>query len=135
MSMSDPLGDMLARIRNAQMRRKETVLVPVSKLRARVLDVFASEGYLRSYKVIAGSEVGSPVDMFEIRLKYFDDRPVIRKLSRISKPGRRVYVSVKDGLRVAGGLGVAVLSTSRGVMSDYAAREARVGGEVLCQIF
>jgi small subunit ribosomal protein S8 len=132
MSMVDPLGDMLTRIRNAQMRRKTSVSTPGSKLRARVLDVLKSEGYIRGYST---TEYDAGRTEFEIELKYHDGTPVIREISRVSKPGRRVYSSVGNLPRVANGLGVAIVSTPRGVMADHEAREQNVGGEVLCTIF
>ncbi len=132
MAMNDPLGDMLTRIRNAQMRRRPKVLTPASNLRGRVLDVLASEGYIRGY---ARFEPKDGMPEFEIELKYFDGQPAIREISRVSKPGRRVYSPVKDIPTVANGLGVAILSTPKGVMSDAKAREENVGGEVLCNIF
>jgi small subunit ribosomal protein S8 len=132
MSMVDPLGDMLTRIRNAQMRRKTSVSTPGSKLRARVLDVLKSEGYIRGYST---TEYDAGRTEFEIELKYHDGTPVIREISRVSKPGRRVYSSVDNLPRVANGLGVAIVSTPRGVMADHEAREQNVGGEVLCTIF
>ncbi|MCV2882411.1 30S ribosomal protein S8 [Actibacterium sp. XHP0104] len=132
MSMNDPLGDMLTRIRNAQMRGKSTVRTPASKLRAWVLDVLLDEGYIRGYEKIDGAN-GLPEIV--ISLKYFDGTPVIRELKRVSTPGRRVYMSVKDIPSVRQGLGVSIVSTSKGVMSDAAARTANVGGEVLCTVF
>ncbi len=130
--MNDPIGDMLTRIRNAQMRGKSTVETPASKLRAWVLDVLADEGYIRGYEKITGKD-GHPA--LDISLKYFDGTPVIRELRRVSTPGRRVYMGVKDIPTVRQGLGVSIVSTSKGVMSDAAARSANVGGEVLCTIF
>ncbi|WP_114964860.1 30S ribosomal protein S8 [Alkalilacustris brevis] len=130
--MNDPLADMLTRIRNAQMRGKSTVRTPASKLRAWVLDVLLEEGYIRGYEH-ATDERGHPE--LEISLKYHDGVPVIRELKRISKPGRRVYAGVKEIPEVRNGLGVSVVSTPKGVMSDAAARAANVGGEVLCQVF
>jgi small subunit ribosomal protein S8 len=130
--MTDPLGDMLTRIRNAQMRHKSKVKTPASKLRGNVLDVLKKEGYIRGY---SQTEYESGKSEFEIELKYFDGEPVIRSITRISKPGRRVYSSVKNIPTVANGLGVSILSTPRGVMSDDDARENNVGGEVLCSIF
>ncbi|MFV0512632.1 MAG: 30S ribosomal protein S8 [Jhaorihella sp.] len=130
--MNDPIGDMLTRIRNAQMRGKSTVLTPASKLRAWVLDVLADEGYIRGYEKITGAD-GHPA--IEISLKYYEGAPVIRELKRVSKPGRRVYMGVKDIPAVRGGLGVSIVSTPKGVMSDANARAANVGGEVLCTIF
>ena len=132
MSMNDPLGDMLTRIRNAQMRGKSTVRTPASKLRAWVLYVLKDEGYIRGYES-AQSAAGLPE--LEISLKYFEGTPVIREIKRVSKPGRRVYASVKDIPSVRNGLGVSIVSTPKGVMSDAAARTANVGGEVLCTVF
>ena len=132
MSMNDPLGDMLTRIRNAQLRGKSTVVTPASKLRAWVLDVLADEGYIRGYSAVTGKD-GHPA--LEISLKYFEGTPVIRELKRVSKPGRRVYMGVKDIPSVRNGLGVSIVSTPKGVMSDAAARSANVGGEVLCTVF
>jgi small subunit ribosomal protein S8 len=130
--MNDPLGDMLTRIRNAQMRGKSTVVTPASKLRAWVLDVLKDEGYIRGYENTTDKN-GHPA--IEISLKYFDGTPVIRELKRVSTPGRRVYMSVKDLPQVRQGLGVSIVSTSRGVMSDANARQANVGGELLCTVF
>ena len=132
MSMNDPLGDMLTRIRNAQMRRRGRVTTPGSKLRARVLEVLQQEGYIRGF---SSTEYGNGRTEFEIELKYFDGEPVIRSIERVSKPGRRVYASVDTMPRVADGLGTTILSTPKGVMADHAARESNVGGEVLCKVF
>lgn len=132
MAITDPLGDMLTRIRNAQMRRKTKVSTPASRLRGSVLDVLQSEGYIRGYSQV---EYDGGKAEFEIELKYFDGEPVIREISRVSKPGRRVYSSVKNIPRVANGLGVSILSTPKGVMSDHQARDENVGGEVLCRVF
>jgi small subunit ribosomal protein S8 len=132
MMMNDPLGDMLTRIRNAQMRGKSTVSTPASKLRAWVLDVLADEGYIRGYeKNTSDNGQGELV----ISLKYFEGTPVIREIKRVSKPGRRVYMGVKEIPSVRNGLGVSIVSTPKGVMSDAAARSANVGGEVLCTVF
>jgi len=130
--MNDPLGDMLTRIRNAQMRNRPKVSTPASKLRERVLEVLAEEGYIRGF---ARVDFDGGKSEIEIELKYFDGQPVIRDIKRISKPGRRVYSSVKDLPTVGNGLGVAILSTPKGVMSDSRARNENVGGEVLCNIF
>jgi small subunit ribosomal protein S8 len=130
--MNDPLGDMLTRIRNAGMRRKSKVQTPGSKLRANVLDVLEAEGYIRGYST---TEYGSGRTEFEIELKYYDGHPVIREITRVSKPGRRVYAAVDAMPRVANGLGITIVSTPKGVMADHAAREANVGGEVLCKVF
>ena len=130
--MNDPLGDMLTRIRNAGMRRKGKVQTPGSKLRANVLDVLEQEGYIRGY---SSTEYGNGRTEFEIELKYYDGQPVIREISRVSKPGRRVYAAVDAMPRVANGLGITIMSTPKGVMADHAARESNVGGEVLCKVF
>ena len=132
MAVIDPVGDMLTRIRNAQMRRKTKVGTPGSKLRARVLDVLQSEGFIRGY---SATEFGNGRTEFEIELKYYDGHPVIKTIERVSKPGRRVYVSVDNLPRVANGLGISIVSTPKGVMADHDARENNVGGEVLCKVF
>ena len=132
MSMNDPLGDMLTRIRNAIGRKKSKVSTPASKLRARVLDVLKSEGYIRDYTQIDFDNGKSEI---EIELKYFEGEPVMREIARVSKPGRRVYVGVKSIPDVANGLGISILSTPKGVMADHQAREENVGGEVLCRVF
>ncbi len=130
--MNDPIGDMLTRIRNAQLRGKSTVSTPASKLRAWVLDVLADEGYIRGYEK-GSDERGHPT--IEIELKYYEGTPVIRELKRVSKPGRRVYMGVQDIPSVRQGLGVSIVSTPKGVMSDANARSQNVGGEVLCTVF
>jgi|TARA_A200000159_G_scaffold114551_1_gene107723 small subunit ribosomal protein S8 len=130
--MNDPIGDMLTRIRNAQMRGKSTVSTPASKLRAWVLDVLADEGYIRGYEKTSSTDGHGAI---EISLKYFDGVPVIKELKRISKPGRRVYLGVKDIPQVRQGLGVSIVSTPQGVMSDANARAKNVGGEVICTVF
>ena len=130
--MNDPIGDMLTRIRNAQMRGKSSVSTPASKLRAWVLDVLADEGYIRGYEKTSSTDGHSAI---EISLKYFDGVPVIKELKRISKPGRRVYLGVKDIPQVRQGLGVSIVSTPQGVMSDANARAKNVGGEVICTVF
>ncbi|EJF90080.1 30S ribosomal protein S8 [Bartonella melophagi] len=132
MSMSDPLGDMLTRIRNALSRKKGKVVTPASKLRRRVLDVLQSEGYIRGYNQV---DFGKGKSEIEIELKYFEGSAVIREISRVSKPGRRVYVSAKSIPQVANGLGISILSTPKGVMADHEAREQNVGGEILCRVF
>ena len=132
MSMNDPLGDMLTRIRNASMRGKSTVRTPASKIRRWVLDVLKSEGYIRGYEDVK-TERG--LDEIEISLKYFDGQSVIRELRRVSTPGRRVYSGVQEIPQVRQGLGIAIVSTPKGVMSDAQARAANVGGEVLCTVF
>jgi small subunit ribosomal protein S8 len=132
MAMNDPLGDLIARINNAQMRNKSKVSSPASRLRESVLEVLKSEGYIRGY---ASVEHANGRNELEIELKYFDGAPVIREISRVSKPGRRVYTSIGDLKPVKNGLGISILSTSKGVMSDNAARDANVGGEVLCRVY
>ncbi len=130
--VNDPVGDMIARIKNAAMRGRSKVLCPASKMRARVLDVLADEGYIRSYHLV---QTPGAFPEFEIELKYFDGQPVIVEISRISKPGRRVYSSIGDLKPVKNGLGISILSTPKGVMSDAAARDANVGGEVLLRVY
>jgi len=132
MAINDPLGDMLTRIRNAQQRRRPKVVSPASNLRARVLDVLAEEGYIRGY---TRTDHKAGISELEIELKYTNGQPAIREIERVSKPGRRVYSPVRDIPTVANGLGVAILSTPKGVMSDTRAREEKVGGEVLCNVF
>ncbi len=130
--MNDPIADMLTRIRNAQMRGKSVVATPASKLRRSVLEVMTEEGYIRGYEEATDAN-GHP--SYEISLKYYDGTPVIRELKRVSKPGRRVYLGVKEIPQVRQGLGVSIVSTSKGVMTDVSARAANVGGEVLCTVF
>jgi len=132
MSMSDPLGDMLTRIRNGQRVGKSTVCCPASKFRANVLGVLEREGFIRGY---SWAELATGIQELTIELKYAEGEPVIREINRISRPGRRVYSGIKDLQRVYNGLGISILSTPRGVMSDAEAREANVGGEVLCRVF
>jgi small subunit ribosomal protein S8 len=132
MAMNDPIGDMITRIRNAQMRNKSKVTTPGSKLRARILEVLKAEGYIRGYSAVENANGRTE---FEIELKYFDGEPVIREIARVSKPGRRVYVSVTGLPRVNNGLGMSIVSTPKGVMADHEARDANVGGEVLCTVF
>ena len=130
--MNDPLGDMLTRIRNAQMRGKSSVNTPASKLRRWVLDVLKAEGYIRGY---SETEIVNGASELEIELKYYEGQPVIQEIQRVSKPGRRVYSSVKTMPVVRNGLGISIVSTPKGVMSDNAARENNVGGEILCRVF
>jgi small subunit ribosomal protein S8 len=132
MSLSDPIGDMLTRIRNAQLRRRDVVQTPASTLRGRVLDVLKSEGFIRGY---SESKMDNGVAQFDIELKYSDNAPVIRTIERVSRPGRRVYASVKNIPSVANGLGVSILSTPKGVMADHEAKSQNLGGEVLCRVF
>ena len=132
MAVSDPLGDMLTRIRNAQRARHSSCMAPASKLRANVLDVLRREGFIRGF---AADELRPGVAQLRIELKYNEGEPVIKEITRISKPGRRVYSKIKELPRVYAGLGISILSTPRGVMSDAEARAANVGGEVLCRVF
>jgi small subunit ribosomal protein S8 len=132
MAMSDPLGDMLTRIRNGQRAQKSAVAVPASTLRASVLEVLKREGYIRGY---SEAEVKKGIKEFTVVLKYHDGEPVIKELSRVSKPGRRVYSKIKDLGRFYNGLGISVISTPKGVLSDNEAREQNVGGEILCRVF
>jgi small subunit ribosomal protein S8 len=132
MSMSDPLGDMLTRIRNGQMAAKSAIKAPASKLRANVLEVLRREGYIRGFETV---DLGGGKSELSIELKYHNGEPVIRELRRVSKPGRRIYKGVAELPSVYNGLGIAIVSTPRGVLSDAEARQARVGGEVLCTVF
>jgi small subunit ribosomal protein S8 len=132
MGVNDPVGDLITRIRNAQLRSKPKVSSPGSKLRERVLEVLKNEGYIRGFATV--EHAGGRSEL-EIELKYFDGEPVIREISRVSKPGRRVYVSVKNLPRINNGLGVAIVSTPKGVMADHDARDANVGGEILFTVF
>ena len=132
MSISDPIGDLLTRIRNGQRANLQSVTAPASKLRANLLTVLEREGYIRGFET---QEVSPGISEIRIALKYHDGSPVIRELTRVSKPGRRVYSKIKDLPRVYNGLGISILSTPQGLMSDAEARAANVGGEVLCQVF
>jgi small subunit ribosomal protein S8 len=132
MNMTDPLGDMLTRIRNGQSARKDSVLTPASRLRAGVLDVLQREGYIRGY---SKEETSGPAATIRIELKYFEGQPAIQHLARVSKPGRRVYAGATELPRVKNGLGITIVSTPKGVLSDAEARAENVGGEVLCQVF
>ena len=132
MSMSDPLGDMLTRIRNGQRAKLTAIASPSSKLRGSVLEVLKREGYIRSY---SQKEIKPGISELKIELKYHEGRPVIREIQRVSTPGRRVYSGAKDLPRIYGGLGISILSTPKGVMSDHEARAANIGGEVLCTVF
>jgi small subunit ribosomal protein S8 len=132
MALSDPLGDMLTRIRNGQQARKNAIHSPASRLRANVLEVLQKEGFIRGYSRM---DLDGGKAELTIELKYFEGQPVIREIKRVSTPGRRVYSSVKDLTRIRNGLGISILSTPRGVMSDGEARAANVGGEVLCTVF
>jgi small subunit ribosomal protein S8 len=131
MPMTDPLGDMLTRIRNGQQARKDSILTPASKLRAYVLDVLQREGYIRGYseEELAGQKG------LRIELKYFEGQPAIQHLVRVSKPGRRVYSGARELPRIRNGLGITIVSTPRGVLSDAEARDQNVGGEVLAEVF
>ena len=132
MSFSDPLGDMLTRIRNAQMRRREVVRVRASSLCERVLDTLKEQGFIRGYRREA---LRPGIDVLDVELKYHDGEPVIRSLKRVSRPGRRAYAAAKEIPLVYNGLGISILSTSRGVMSDAQARACNEGGEILCAVF
>ena len=132
MSMSDPLGDLLTRIRNAQKSRQTSCISPASRLRGNVLEVLKREGYIRGY---AQEQLRPGIAQFRIELKYNEGEPVIKEIHRVSKPGRRVYSKIRELPRVYAGLGVSILSTPRGVLSDAEARAANVGGEVLCRVF
>lgn len=132
MTMSDPLGDMLTRIRNGQRAHMGTVVSPASRFRGTVLEVLQKEGFIRSY---AEREIRPGLKEFDIELKYHNGEPVIKEIARVSTPGRRIYSGISDLQKVYGGLGISILSTPRGVMSDNEARDANVGGEVLCRVF
>lgn len=132
MSLSDPLADMLTRIRNAQRARQSRCVSPASRLRADVLEVLKREGYIRAWKM---EELRPGISNLDIELKYAEGEPVIKEITRVSKPGRRVYTKIKELPRFYSGLGISILSTPRGVMSDNEARAANVGGEVLCRVF
>jgi small subunit ribosomal protein S8 len=132
MSMTDPIADLLTRIRNGQQSHKSSISTPASAFRESVLSVLKREGYIRDFSRV---NIREGVDELKIELKYFDGAPVIKEISRVSRPGRRVYSKIKELPRVYNGLGIAILSTPRGVMSDAEAREANVGGEVLCHVF
>ena len=131
-AINDPLSDLIARIKNAAMRKRSKVTTPASRLRQRVLDVLQDEGYIRGYALV---EKPGEFPVFEVELKYFDGEPVIAEIARVSKPGRRVYSSIKDLKPIKNGLGISILSTPKGVMSDTAARDQNVGGEVLCRVY
>ena len=132
MSMSDPVADLLTRIRNGQMAKKDSVVAPGSRIRVNVLGVLVREGYIRGFERY---NIRTGIDEIKIELKYYEGQPVIREINRISRPGCRVYSKIRDLPRVYNGLGISILSTPRGIMSDSEAREANVGGEVLCQVF
>jgi small subunit ribosomal protein S8 len=131
MNLNDPVGDLITRIRNAQLRGRSKVTSPASTLRVRVLSVLKDEGYIRDYREV---ENGGHKEL-EIELKYYEGAPAIHEIQRVSKPGRRVYSSIKDLHLVRNGLGISILSTPKGVMSDAAARDANVGGEILCEVY
>ena len=132
MSLGDPIGDMLTRIRNGQMRSLNKIEIPFSNFRSKILEVLKREGYILSYEITTNEK---KIKNIFVKLKYYDGQPVIREIKRISKPGRRVYSSIKNLQKTYNGLGISILSTPRGVMSDNEAREANVGGEVLCTIY
>ncbi|MBX3428832.1 MAG: 30S ribosomal protein S8 [Hyphomonadaceae bacterium] len=131
MNINDPVGDLITRIRNAHLRGRSKTLSPASNLRARVLQVLKDEGYIRDFREIENEGRKE----LEIELKYFEGAPAIHEIQRVSKPGRRVYSSIKDLRLVRNGLGISIISTPKGVMSDNAARDANVGGEILCEVY
>lgn len=131
MNLNDPVGDLITRIRNAQMRGRSKLLSPASTLRVRVLNVLKDEGYIRDFREV---ETDGHKEL-EIELKYFEGAPAIHEIQRVSKPGRRVYSAVKDLRLVRNGLGISILSTPKGVMSDNSARQHNVGGEILCEVY
>jgi small subunit ribosomal protein S8 len=131
MNLNDPVGDLISRIRNAQLRGRSKLTSPASALRGRVLQVLKDEGYIRDFREVQNG----PHKELEIELKYFEGAPAIHQIQRVSKPGRRVYSAIKDLRLVRNGLGISILSTPKGVMSDAEARDANVGGEVLCEVY
>jgi small subunit ribosomal protein S8 len=132
MSISDPIGDMIARIRNGQMARKSSVKTPASRMRVGVLEALKEEGYIRGYEMTTNS-LGHPE--IKVELKYHEDEPVIQYIKRVSKPGRRFYSPIKELKPIYNGLGVNILSTSQGVMSEIKARQLGIGGEVVCSVY
>ena len=132
MSLGDPIGDMLTRIRNGQMRLLNKIEIPFSNFRSKILEVLKKEGYIINYEITTNDK---KIKNIFVKLKYYDGQPVIKEIKRVSKPGRRVYSSIKNLQKTYNGLGISILSTPRGVMSDNEAREANVGGEVLCTIY
>ena len=132
MSIADPIGDMITRIRNAQMRKLFSVSIPNSKFRAKVLDILKQEGYISNYKNVSDSSNKSSL---HVDLKYHDGMPVIKEIKKVSKPGRRIYAKASSISKIQNGLGLAIVSTSQGVMSDNDARSKNVGGEIICRVF
>tara|TARA_Y100000590_G_C15380158_1_gene886004 strand:+ start:125 stop:523 length:399 start_codon:yes stop_codon:yes gene_type:complete len=132
MTFIDPIGDMITRIRNAQMRLLDNVQIPGSKFRARILDVLKKEGYIADYKIVNDSK---KIESFSVNLKYNNGLPVIKEISRISKPGRRVYAKASSIPKIQNGLGLAIVSTSKGIMTDNEARSQKIGGEIICRVF
>ena len=132
MTFVDPIGDMITRIRNGQMRLLNKVLIPSSKYRAKILDVLKQEGYISGYKIVADENKNN---ILSVDLKYNNGLPVIREIKRISKPGRRIYARASSIPRIQNGLGLAIVSTSKGIMTDNDARSQNVGGEIICRVF
>ena len=132
MSLADPIGDMITRIRNAQMRFLESVNIPISKFRAKILDILKQEGYIADYKILKDTENKSN---FSVNLKYNNGQPVIKQIKRVSKPGRRIYAKANSIPKIQNGLGLAIVSTSHGIMSDNDARNKNIGGEIICRVF
>ena len=132
MTFVDPIGDMITRIRNAQMRRLSNVQIPSSKFRARILDVLKKEGFISGYKSISDSKTK---ESFSVDLKYNNGSPVIKEIKRVSKPGRRIYARADSIPKIQNGLGLAIVSTSKGIMTDNDARSKNIGGEIICRVF
>ena len=132
MSFTDPIGDMISRIRNAQMRTSNNVAIPNSKFRAKILEILKQEGYISNYKIISDA---SKKNILHVDLKYNNGMPVIREIKRISKPGRRIYAKASSIPRIQNGLGLAIVSTSKGIMTDNEARNQNIGGEIICRVF
>ena len=132
MTFVDPIGDMITRIRNAQMRLLNNVKIPGSKFRAKILDVLKQEGYISDYKFLSDSDNKGSLS---VNLKYYNGLPVIKEIKRVSKPGRRIYARASSIPRIQNGLGLAIVSTSKGIMTDNDARNKNVGGEIICRVF
>ena len=132
MSFVDPIGDMITRIRNAQLRALDNVTIPRSKFRARILDILKQEGYISNYKLLA---ISKNKESLLVDLKYHNGLPVIKEIKRVSKPGRRIYAKADSIAKIQNGLGLAIVSTSMGIMSDNDARTKNIGGEIICRVF
>ena len=132
MSFTDPIADMITRLRNAQLRRLKTVNIPNSKFRAKILDVLQEEGFISSYKFLSDKK---KLESLLVNLKYYKGLPVIKEITRVSKPGRRIYAKADSIPKIQSGFGIAIVSTSMGIMSDNSARSKNIGGEIICKVF